>query len=43
VRDFGAVDDDRYGVFVMLDELSFPGADPKRVQLVLDDWYDSLE
>lgn len=38
VRDFGVVDDDRYGVFVMLDAISFPAGDPKRVQLILDDW-----
>ena len=43
VREGSIVDDDRYGVFVMLDEVVFPGADPHQVQRILDDWQASLE
>ena len=43
VREFAVIDDDRYGVFVMLDAVSFPSAGPKQLQLILDDWRARLE
>ena len=42
VREEGEIDDDRYEVFVMLDRVSFLGADPMLVQSILDDWLASL-
>ena len=43
VREHGVLDDDRYGVFVMLDAISFPQVDADRVQRVLDSWRNRLE
>jgi len=43
VRDGGVLDDDRFGVFVMIDEISFPQADPVRIQQIVDGWRDGLE
>jgi hypothetical protein len=38
VSEWGVVDDDRYGVFVMLDCIECPGANAQRMQQVVDDW-----
>ena len=36
------IDDDRYGVFVMFDEVSFPGGETVRLQSIVDDGLRSL-
>ena len=43
VWEHAVVDDDRFGVFVMLDMISFPQAAPARVQGVLDEWRSQLD
>jgi hypothetical protein len=42
VQEHGVVDDDRFAVFVMLDSISFPQADPRQVQRILDEWRNHL-
>ena len=39
VSEAATIDDDRHGVFVVFDRISFPRADLGEVQRVLDDWH----
>jgi hypothetical protein len=43
ITEASTIDDDRYGMHVVFDRISFRSADPGHVQKLLDDWRPAAE